>query len=173
MSARTEELAQAVATEAGNRLAESVKKIKHCLSQLNDEQVWWRQAESQNSIANIILHLCGNVRQWIISGIGGKPDIRDRPSEFSERRMISKAELLRCLDEVTEEARAVLAKSTAAGLLGRRRIQGFDVTVLGAVFDSVPHFVGHTHQIVYITRSLLGDAYRFEWKPETPEQGGQ
>jgi hypothetical protein len=65
----------------------------------------------------------------------------------------------------------VLAKTTATDLLRRRRIQGFDVTALGAIFDSVPHFVGHTHQIVYITRCLLGDAYRFEWVPETSEQG--
>jgi hypothetical protein len=94
MSATTDELARAVAVEASNRLVESVKKIKHCLNQLSDEQVWWRQTPSQNSIANIILHLCGNVRQWVVSGIGGEPDIRDRPREFSERQIIPKAELL-------------------------------------------------------------------------------
>ena len=60
---------------------------------------------------------------------------------------------------------------TAADLLTRLRIQGFDVTALGAIFDCVPHFVGHTHQIVYITRCLLGDAYRFEWTPSAPGQG--
>jgi len=171
MSPTTEELAGAVATEASNRLAESARKIQHCLNQLSEEQVWWRQSESQNSIANILLHLCGNVRQWIVSGIGGQPDLRDRPQEFSQRRAIPKAELLQQLDDVVRDATAVLSETTAADLLARRRIQGFDVTALAAIFDSVTHFVGHTHQIVYITRSLLGDAYRFQWAPATPEQG--
>ena len=70
MASTTEELAQAVVYEAADRLKESVAKIKHCLNQLGDEQVWWRQSESQNSIGNIILHLCGNLRQWIVSGVG-------------------------------------------------------------------------------------------------------
>lgn len=171
MTPTPEELAQAVVSEAVVRLEESVKKIKHCVSQLDDEQVWWRQSESQNSIANIVLHLCGNVRQWIVSGIGGQADNRDRPTEFSERRVIPKAELLTQLDGVVQEARAVLGKTTAPELLARRNIQGFDVTVLEAIFDSVPHFVGHTHQIVYITRFLLGNAYQFQWTPTTPEEG--
>ena len=171
MAPSVEEVGRAVVAEASLRLTESVKKIRHCLGQSTDKQVWWRQAESQNSIGNIILHLCGNVRQWIISGIGGQPDIRDRPKEFSERRMLPKDELLRQLDEVVEQARVALAKTTATELLKHRRIQGFEVTVLAAIFDSVPHFVGHTHQIVFVTRSLLSDAYKFEWTPSMPEQG--
>jgi hypothetical protein len=173
MAVTLEELGQAVVSEASLRLSESLKKIRHCLGQLTDQQIWWRQADSLNSIGNIVLHLCGNVRQWLISGVGGQPDIRDRPKEFSERRILPKDQLLRQLEEVVEQANATLGKTTAANLLEGRRIQGFNVTVLSAVFDAVPHFVGHTHQIVYITRTLLGDAYRFEWTPSTPEQGAQ
>ncbi|MGO9112443.1 MAG: DUF1572 family protein [Thermoguttaceae bacterium] len=165
MALSVEELGQAVASEASHRLIESQNKIRHCLNQLTDEQVRWRQAESQNSIGNIILHLCGNVRQWIVSGIGGEPDLRDRPKEFSERRGLPKDELLRQLDEVVHQACATLSSTPVAELLVKRRVQGFDVTALAAIFDSVPHFVGHTHQIVYIARSLLGDAYQFEWTP--------
>jgi uncharacterized damage-inducible protein DinB len=171
MSPTIEELTGAVDSEAAHQLQEATKKITHCLSQLSDEQVWWRQSDSQNSIANVLLHLCGNVRQWIVSGIGGEPDIRDRPKEFSERQMIPKAELLRRLDDVVGHATAVLSRVSAAELLTSRRVQGFDVTGLEAIFKVVTHFVGHAHQIVYITRYLLGDAYRFEWAPTTPEQG--
>ena len=138
---------------------------------VQEDWSWWRQAESQNSIANIILHLCGNVKQWVVSGIGGEPDIRERPKEFSQRRAIPKTELLTRLDDVVQEAGEVLGRMTAPELLTTRRVQGFDATALGAIFSSVPHFVGHTHQIVYITRCLLGNAYQFEWTPTTPEQG--
>jgi uncharacterized damage-inducible protein DinB len=171
MAPTTEELAQAVGAEAAHQFQEATKKITHCLGQLGDEQVWWRQAETQNSIANILLHLCGNVRQWIISGIGGASDIRDRPKEFSDRQMISKAELRQRLETVVQEACEILAKTTPEELLKSRRIQGFDVTTVEAIFKTVTHFVGHAHQVVYITRCLLGDSYRFEWAPTTKEQG--
>jgi hypothetical protein len=154
-----------------HRLAECVKKIKHCLGQLSDEQVWWRPHDSMNSIANVVLHLCGNVRQWIISGVGGEPDIRDRPKEFSDRSCLAKAELIRRLDEIASNADAVLARLTDQQLLERRRIQGFDATILSAVLDCLTHFRGHMQEIVYITRLQLDDAYQFEWVP-TKEQGG-
>src|SRR5204862_6049645 len=94
-----------------------------------------------------------------------------RPSEFSERGPIQKDDLLRKLDAVVDEARVVLARQTARQLLEARRIQGFDVTGLAAIFDSVPHFRGHTQEIVSMTRLQLEDAYRVAWKPTTPEQG--
>jgi hypothetical protein len=171
MAPTTEELAQAVVAETRKRLEESLTKIEHCLSQLDDEQVWWRQSESQNSIGNVILHVCGNLRQWIVSGIGGERDTRHRPSEFSERGPIPTAELLGRLKGVVREACATLSATGPEELLKSRRIQGSDVTGLGAIFDSVPHFVGHTHQIVFITRLQLGDRYEFEWSPSTPEEG--
>jgi uncharacterized damage-inducible protein DinB len=171
MAPTSEELARAVGSEAAHQFREAAGKINHCLSQLSDEQVWWRQAQSQNSIANVLLHLCGNMRQWIISGIGGAPDIRDRPGEFSQRQAIPKAELQQRLDDVVREACGILAGTTPEDLLARQRIQGFDVTALEAILKTVTHFVGHAHQVVYITRCLLGDAYRFQWAPATPEQG--
>jgi uncharacterized damage-inducible protein DinB len=154
-----------------HRLAECVKQIKHCLGQLSDEQVCWRPQDSMNSIANLVLHLCGNVRQWIISGVGGEPDIRDRPREFSERSLIPKAELTRLLDEIAGQADAVLAGVTDQQLRERRRIQEFDATVVSAIFDSLSHFRGHSQEIVYITRLQLGEGYQFGWVP-TKEQGG-
>jgi hypothetical protein len=171
MSATNEEVALAVTHAARQRLAEALGKIRHCLDQLTDEQVWWRPHPSQNSIANLLLHLGGNVQQWLVAGLSGAPDQRDRPREFAERDGISKAELLRRLAETVARADAVLAGLDAASLLAPRRIQGFDVNGVEAIFDSVPHFQGHTQEIIYVTRLLLGDAYRFKWVPTTKEQG--
>lgn len=148
-----------------------MKKIEHCLEQLRDDDLWWRQQASHNSIQNILLHLCGNVRQWIIHGVGGAADVRQRTTEFADRQPLAKAELLARLRETLAEADRALAAFPPERLLESRRIQGFDTTVLAAVFDSVSHFVGHTHQIVYITRLRLGDAYRFQWEPANAEQG--
>ena len=166
-----DELATAVGTGAANELTSALGRIKHCLGQLSDEQVWWRSRPSLNSIGNLLLHLCGNVRQWIVAGLGEAADSRDRPAEFAERGPIPKDELLRRLEDVVDEAREVLARLTARQLLEARRIQGFDVTGLAAIFDSVPHFRGHTQEIIHLTRLQLGDAYRFAWTPTTPEQG--
>jgi hypothetical protein len=166
-----DELATAVGREAANEMASALAKIKHCLDQLSDEQVWWRSHSSLNSIGNLILHLCGNVRQWIVAGLGGAADSRDRPAEFSEHGPIPREALLGRLEAVVGEAKAVLARQTARQLLEARRIQGFDVTGLAAIFDSVPHFRGHTQEIIHLTRLQLGDAYKLAWTPTTPEQG--
>lgn len=171
MESTTQELAAAVIGETTNCLDSCVAKIKHCLGQLTDEQVWWRPQEQLNSIGNLILHLSGNVRQWIVAGIGGAADVRDRPREFSEREMIPREELLGRLNAVVSAATAALAKMTAEELLRVRRIQGFEVSGLGAIFDSVPHFKGHTQEIICLTRMQLGERYRFEWIPKTTEEG--
>ncbi|HET6879276.1 MAG TPA: DUF1572 family protein [Pirellulales bacterium] len=164
-------IGRAFVNEARHTLADSMKKVEHCLDQLRDEDLWWRQHESQNSIQNILLHLCGNVRQWIIHGVGGAPDVRDRAQEFSDRRPLTKAELLSRLRQTLTEAHCALAELPPDRLLEPRRIQGFDATALAAIFETVSHFVGHTHQIVYIARLRLGDAYRFQWQPANEEEG--
>jgi hypothetical protein len=167
----TETVGRAYLREAQRRLVACHAKIEHCLAQLDDARVWWRPREDMNSIGNILLHLCGNVRQWVVDGARGAPDTRDRPREFSERGPIPATELLRRLEAVVGEADAVLSGLTDEQLLEPRRIQGFDETVLSAIFDSLTHFNGHTQEVVYVTRLQLGDAYRFSWAPSTPEQG--
>lgn len=166
-----DDLAAAVGTEAAKELSSALVKITHCVAQLSDEEVWWRSQFSLNSIGNLILHLCGNLRQWIVAGLGAAADSRDRPAEFAERGPISRDELLRRLQSVVDEARAVLTRQTARQLLEVRRIQGFDLTGLAAIFDSVPHFRGHTQEIIHLTRLQRGAAYQFAWSPTTPEQG--
>ena len=173
MQPTSDQLAAAVAAAASEELAKALERIKHCLDQLTDEQIWQREIESMNSIGNLSLHLCGNLRQWIVAGVGGAADMRQRPNEFSERGPIPKAELLHRLDEVVADAHVAMAKTSAAELMRKRCIQGFDVTGIDAIFDSVPHFRGHTQEIVHMTRSLLGDAYQFAWTPSTPQEGAK
>jgi hypothetical protein len=166
-----DELAAVVGAAAAHELDSALERIKHCLGQLSDGQVWQRSQPSLNSIGNLILHLCGNVRQWIVAGVGGAADVRNRPAEFAERGLIPKEDLVRRLEAVVEEAKRILVGVNARQLAEVRRIQGFDVTGAAALFDSVPHFRGHTQEIVHMTRLQLGDAYQFAWTPTTPEQG--
>ena len=153
-----------------SQLERSAVKIDHCLNQIDDTQLWWRPAPSQNSIGNLILHLCGNVGQWIISGVGGAVDERDRPSEFAEDHQIPKHKLLKTLHICVEEAGTALSKVERPRLLSSCRIQGFDTTALSAILDTISHFQGHTQEIIMLTRQQLGDAYTFHFTPSTPEQ---
>jgi hypothetical protein len=151
------------------RLQHSLEKVSHCLAQLDDQQVWWRPHPGHNSIGNIILHLCGNLGQWIVSGVGGAPDVRDRPREFSERGPIARSELIERLAQTIAQADTALAAAPADRLLEPRRIQGFDEHMLSAIYDSVAHLQGHTQEIVFITRLQLGERYRFHWTPPPVE----
>src|SRR6186713_1217706 len=82
---------------------EYLPKIERCLEKLTDEQIWWRANKESNSIGNLILHLCGNARQWIVCGVGAQPDARDRDSEFAQREIISRSELVELLHSTLEE----------------------------------------------------------------------
>ena len=171
MDPSASDVAKSVGQEATNELFDAFRKIQHCVGQLDEDQLWRQPGESMNSIANLLLHLSGNVGQWIVSGVGGAEDVRDRPAEFAAQKTLGKSELLRQLDDMLTAARQVLEQATPGELLRKRRVQGFDVTGLQAIFESVAHFRGHTQEIVHITRQLLGDAYRFDFVPSTPEQG--
>src|SRR5262245_15697153 len=139
--------------EARSLLMEDfLPKIRKCLEVLEEDDLWWRAHENNNSAGNLILHLCGNVRQWIIAGLGGEPDFRQRSKEFSERARIPKAALLTKLEQTLEEADRVLASFDLDELLAARTIQGFQTTALRAVFHVVEHFSFHTGQIIYITK---------------------
>ncbi len=165
------ELARAVGRELSDELSQAFDRIKHCLKQLKDDQVWFRPAGGLNSIGNLLLHLTGNVRQWLISGLAGTPDDRNRPAEFAAVGPIPTEELLTRLESVVREAKTLLLAQTSEDWLRVRRVQGFEVAGLGAAINSVAHFRGHTQEIIHGTRSLLGDRYRFAWVPATPEQG--
>ncbi|MBV9211777.1 MAG: DUF664 domain-containing protein, partial [Acidobacteria bacterium] len=86
-------------------------KIERCLERLSDEQVWWRAGEQSNSIGNLLLHLSGNARQWIVSGVGSAPDARERQAEFDAQEGLTRAELLERVRQTLDEADAVLAQT--------------------------------------------------------------
>lgn len=131
-------------------------KIEHCLRQMTDEDVWWRANEASNSVGNLILHLSGNVQQWIVGGVGNLPYERDRQHEFGERSIIPREELLSRLKETLAKADRVLSEVDPARLLERKEIQGCDVTVMEAILRIVQHFALHTGQIMLLTKQRTG-----------------
>jgi uncharacterized damage-inducible protein DinB len=121
---------------------------------LSPEQVWARGGENQNAVGNLVLHLCGNVRQWIVSGVGGKPDIRQRDLEFSARGGAGTGELLERLRATVAEAVQVIGSVSQERLPERLRIQKYDVSVMEAIYHVVEHFSMHTGQIIFATKML-------------------
>ena len=136
-------------------------KIERCLEKLTDEQIWWRANDESNSVGNLILHLCGNARQWIVSGVGSRPDTRVRDSEFEQRDIISRDELLTLLRSTLAEVETVLRAVDPSTLLQRRQIQGDDVDLLEAIFHVTEHFSMHTGQIIMLTKMLTSSDLRF------------
>jgi uncharacterized damage-inducible protein DinB len=147
--------------------ADYVPKIEHCLDRLSDADLWWRANEASNSIGNLILHLCGNVTMWIIGGIGSLPFERDRQREFDERKQIPRQELRSSLRLVVQRADDVLSTVVANDLLSRRQIQGYDVTVLEAIYHVVEHFSMHTGQIILLTKARVEEDLTL-WEPPKP-----
>jgi uncharacterized damage-inducible protein DinB len=146
----------------------SARKLRHllsgidrCLAELNEEQVWARGGENENAIGNLALHLCGNVRQWIVAGVGGVPDVRERDAEFAARGGLGIPELKEKLRATVEDAVAVLNAVTSGRLAERVTIQGYDVSVLEAIYSVVEHFSMHTGQIIFATKMLTGQDLGF------------
>ena len=131
-------------------------KIERCLDRVTGADIWWRPNEASNSIGNLILHLCGNVTMWIIGGVGALPFERHRQLEFDERRQISSDELRSRIRRVVQEADDVMSAVGPDDLLERRQIQGYDVTVLEAIYHAVEHFGMHTGQIIVLSKARLG-----------------
>ena len=141
-------------------------RLRHCLVQLNDVQIWWRPFDGGNSIANQLLHVCGNLQQWCVDGVLNRQSDRDRAAEFSAVGGFGCDELLQRLAMTLDDIRAVLRQLCSNDITKHRDIQGFAVTVAGALSHSIPHLVGHTHQIMLLTRMQLGDRYQFHWLPD-------
>jgi len=140
---------------------EYLPKIERCLEQLTEEQIWWRSNEQCNSIGNLILHLCGNARQWIVCGLGSEPDTRMRDAEFAQRDIVPRAELLELLRSTIGDVATTLRQLDPSTLLEKRMIQGSEVDVLYAIFHVTEHFSMHTGQILMLTKMLTGSDLRF------------
>lgn len=146
---------------SAEKLTELCKRVETCLGKLTADQVWMRGTENQNAVGNLVLHLTGNVRQWILSGIGGAPDARVRDLEFAARGGLEPVVLGEKLREAVDGALEVIRSLPHSRLIERVTIQRNDVTVLKAIFHVVEHFSGHTAQIIFITKMLTGEDLGF------------
>lgn len=147
-------------------------KIERSLERLSDEQIWWRPNEQSNSIGNLLLHLCGNARQWIVCGVGGAADTRNRDAEFAQRELVPRSELHSLLRRTLTDVDNTLNELDADRLLERRTVQGTDVSVLEAILHVVEHFSMHTGQILMLTKMLTNADlafYRFDGTTAVPK----
>jgi hypothetical protein len=146
---------------AAEELALLTGRIATCLAKLTPEQIWMRGAENQNAAGNLVLHLNGNVRQWILGGVGGQPDHRERDAEFAARGGIAPAELTALLQQTVHEAIKVIGSLPHSRLTEPLTIQGFDLSVLEAIYHVTEHFSGHTSQIIFVTKMVTGEDLGF------------
>jgi hypothetical protein len=140
---------------SADKLVELTGRMEICVRKLTPEQVWLRASENDNAIGNLLLHLNGNVRQWILHGVGGQPDRRDRDSEFLARDGDPEA-LTASLHATIEEAAALIRALPAERLPERILPQNYDVSVMEAVYHVVEHFSGHAFQIFLLTKMFTG-----------------
>lgn len=136
-------------------------KIRAALRSIPADRLWWRPNQGANSAGNLVLHLCGNLRQWIISGIGGAPDVRLRDVEFATMGGHTHDPLLALLDTTCQEAIAVVGQLDAESLAATRTIQGRETSVFSALYHVVEHFSGHTGQIIYLAKQHAPGAIQF------------
>ncbi len=156
------EIAREFITRSRYYLMEEYRtKLRKAVRVIPASEIWRRPNEQSNSVGNLLLHLAGNVRQWVVSGVGGAPDARDRIAEFGTRGGASVDELMARLEAVLEEADAVLARLTPIDLLERRTIQGRDVSVMAAIYSAVQHFSTHLGQIIMVAKDYAPGAIRF------------
>ncbi len=138
-------------------LEECWPRLRGCVESLTDEQVWWRPNGASNSIGNLLLHLNGNVRQWLVVSFSRLEDARDRPAEFNETNVIPASSLIDKLGATMQQVSEVLARLTESDLLTSFEIQGYRVSGLDAVYHVVEHFGMHYGQILYVTKMLRGE----------------
>jgi uncharacterized damage-inducible protein DinB len=146
---------------SAGKLTQLSGRIQDCVGRLSSEQVWTRGRDNENSVGNLVLHLCGNVGQWIGSGVGGKQDTRQRDAEFAARGDIQPAELTDRLEKAVSEAAGIIRSLPHARLLEKTTVQKYDVTLMEAIYHVVEHFSQHTGQIIFATKLLTGEDLGF------------
>ena len=132
-------------------------RIEDCVRRLNHDQIWTRNTQNVNSVGNLVLHLCGNVRQWIGFGVGDLADQRDRDSEFAARGGLEPEQLIDRLKAAVSQAVGIIRKFDTARLMEKVTIQNYDVTKMEAIYHVIEHFSQHTGQIMFVTKMLTGD----------------
>ena len=138
--------------QAIKRINQSTEKITACMQQLEEKDVWSSPNENLNSIGNLILHLCGNIRQHIISALGGEQDIRVRDLEFSTGSGLNKSELIAKLQNTAREATKIIERMGEEELLRKRIAQGISHSGVDSIVHVTEHYSYHTGQIIFLTK---------------------
>ena len=149
----TEEIIKEFVEQSIYRMEESTRMINKCYAEVSEQEIWIQPNNSSNSIGNLILHLCGNIRQYVISSLGGKEDIRERNKEFTEKGY-SKNELIEKLISTLQEAKTVIRSANPTALLRKRNVQGFHFSGIGIIIHVTEHYSYHTGQIALLTKLL-------------------
>lgn len=134
---------------------EGAERIKKCLSHLSEEQIWYKHNNNTNTVGNLVLHLCGNVRQYILHGIDGQTDVRQRQLEFSEKGPIHTTILIDSLNQLEADVTAALSRILPEHLIENRKVQGFDENVTSILVHVAEHFSYHVGQITFFTKYIL------------------
>jgi uncharacterized damage-inducible protein DinB len=136
-------------------------KLRLTLAALPQDKLWWRPNEESNSVANLLLHLNGNLRQWIVAGVGGEAFERHRAEEFAARQGASASDLLAPLERTLADVDRILSGLTADRLAELCAIQGRDITVLDAIFHVTEHFAYHLGQIILVAKMFAPGGVHF------------
>ena len=147
--------------QAAFRLNENTPRIQKCLDLLTEEEVWIKPNKVTNSVGNLILHLCGNIRQYMISSLGQQNDERDRDAEFSTTGGLDKEQLYEKLSSTVNEAINTMNQLEPSKALVVKSVQGFDFTPIGIILHVVEHYSYHTGQIAWQTKILKGQDLGF------------
>lgn len=140
-----------------DKLGQLAGRIGDCLERLSYDQVWSRGSENENAVGNLVLHLCGNLGQWIGAGVAGAPDTRVREREFLARGEVQPGELRERLAEAVAGAVEVIRELPSERLSETINVQDYDVTVLEAIYHVVEHFAQHAAQIMFATKMMTGE----------------
>lgn len=146
---------------SADKLLELMDRIETCAAKLTPEQIWMRHSENENAVGNLLKHLNGNVRQWILHGLGGAADRRDRDAEFAARGGAEPKEMLDELRTTVNEAAKTIRALPPERLLEHGRTQGYERSGLGAIYHVVEHFAGHTFQVILLTKMFTGEDLGF------------
>lgn len=143
------------------RLDENMRMVQISLNGLSEEELWQKPNSASNSVANLILHLCGNITQYAISSLGERPDIRERDLEFSVNSGAKKKEMLKKLADTVFHAKSVITHCSSEKLLYKREVQGFSYSGIGIIIHVVEHFSYHTGQIAFWVKQLKNKDLEF------------
>lgn len=137
---------------AAHYWGEYLGKIATAIEPLSEEQIWWRPNAASNSIGNLLAHLEGNLRQWVLSGLAGESYERHRDAEFAAEGGATKEELLARLRATVAACQSTAVRLKPAVLARRHAIQKYDIEGYRALFHTVEHMSYHTGQIVLLAK---------------------